>query len=48
MARCGRVCAGKTTLMDVLAGRKTIGTTTGDMRVDGFPVNQQTFARVCG
>jgi len=47
-ALMGASGAGKTTLMDVLAGRKTQGTITGDMRVDGHPVDQDTFARVCG
>eukprot|EP00878_Enallax_costatus_P036482 GHUV01040973.1.p1 GENE.GHUV01040973.1~~GHUV01040973.1.p1 ORF type:complete len:312 (+),score=73.72 GHUV01040973.1:315-1250(+) len=42
------VGAGKTTLMDVLAGRKTAGTITGDVWVGGYPKNQHTFARVCG
>ena len=40
--------AGKTTLMDVLAGRKTGGYIEGDIRVSGFPKNQETFARVSG
>lgn len=40
--------AGKTTLMDVLAGRKNMGTITGDISVGGFPKVQATFARVCG
>lgn len=40
--------AGKTTLMDVLAGRKTGGTTEGDIRVSGFVKQQQTFARISG
>lgn len=40
--------AGKTTLMDVLAGRKTTGTITGDMRVNGWPKVQATFARING
>ena len=34
--------------MDVLAGRKTGGTITGDIRVGGFPKEQHTFARVMG
>jgi hypothetical protein len=34
--------------MDVLAGRKTQGTITGEMRVDGHLVDQATFARICG
>jgi hypothetical protein len=34
--------------MDVLAGRKTGGTISGEVRVNGFPKNQRTFARVAG
>ncbi|KAH9312919.1 hypothetical protein KI387_027954, partial [Taxus chinensis] len=40
--------AGKTTLMDVLAGRKTGGYIEGDIRVSGFPKRQETFARISG
>ncbi|XP_024525813.1 ABC transporter G family member 31 [Selaginella moellendorffii] len=40
--------AGKTTLMDVLAGRKTGGYIQGDVRVSGFPKLQKTFARISG
>ncbi|KAK2994426.1 hypothetical protein RJ640_009653 [Escallonia rubra] len=40
--------AGKTTLMDVLAGRKTGGYIEGSITISGFPKNQQTFARVSG
>ncbi|OVA08561.1 ABC transporter-like [Macleaya cordata] len=40
--------AGKTTLMDVLAGRKTAGYIEGDIRISGFPRNQETFARISG
>ncbi|CAN6886391.1 unnamed protein product [Brassica oleracea] len=40
--------AGKTTLMDVLAGRKTGGYIEGDIRISGFPKRQETFARVSG
>lgn len=40
--------AGKTTLMDVLAGRKTGGYIEGEIRISGYPKNQQTFARVSG
>lgn len=40
--------AGKTTLMDVLAGRKTGGYIEGDVRVSGYPKVQSTFARVSG
>ncbi|KAL3696050.1 hypothetical protein R1sor_010126 [Riccia sorocarpa] len=40
--------AGKTTLMDVLAGRKTGGYIDGDIKVSGFRKRQETFARVSG
>ncbi|KAI3510433.1 hypothetical protein L1887_17421 [Cichorium endivia] len=40
--------AGKTTLMDVLAGRKTGGYIEGDIRISGFPKVQQTFTRISG
>lgn len=40
--------AGKTTLMDVLAGRKTGGYIEGDIRVSGYPKVQETFARISG
>lgn len=40
--------AGKTTLMDVLAGRKTGGTMEGVVKVGGFVKVQETFARVSG
>ncbi|VAI89880.1 hypothetical protein VPH35_130429 [Triticum aestivum] len=40
--------AGKTTLMDVLAGRKTGGYIEGDVRISGYPKNQATFARISG
>eukprot|EP00884_Botryococcus_braunii_P014151 jgi/Botrbrau1/22737/Bobra.0132s0074.2 len=40
--------AGKTTLMDVLAGRKTTGHTRGTIKVGGFPKEQNTFARISG
>lgn len=40
--------AGKTTLMDVLAGRKTGGYIEGDIRINGFPKRQETFARIAG
>ncbi|KAI3512248.1 hypothetical protein L1887_19561 [Cichorium endivia] len=40
--------AGKTTLMDVLAGRKTGGHISGQIFVSGYPKNQETFARVSG
>ncbi|KAI0493371.1 hypothetical protein KFK09_023487 [Dendrobium nobile] len=40
--------AGKTTLMDVLCGRKTSGVIEGDIRIEGYPKIQKTFARVSG
>ncbi|XVE68625.1 hypothetical protein DITRI_Ditri09bG0083600 [Diplodiscus trichospermus] len=40
--------AGKTTLMDVLAGRKTGGYIEGSISISGYPKNQETFARVSG
>ena len=40
--------AGKTTLMDVLSGRKTGGTIEGSIYISGYPKKQETFARVSG
>ncbi|KAK8988611.1 hypothetical protein V6N11_029994 [Hibiscus sabdariffa] len=40
--------AGKTTLMDVLAGRKTGGYIEGSIKISGFPKKQETFARISG
>ncbi|KAJ8542268.1 hypothetical protein K7X08_017134 [Anisodus acutangulus] len=40
--------AGKTTLMDVLAGRKTGGYTEGSIVISGYPKNQSTLARIYG
>lgn len=40
--------AGKTTLMDVLAGRKTGGYIEGEIYISGYPKKQETFARVSG
>ncbi|KAK4279547.1 hypothetical protein QN277_011313 [Acacia crassicarpa] len=40
--------AGKTTLMDVLAGRKTGGCIEGNINISGFPKNQATFSRISG
>jgi ABC-type multidrug transport system ATPase subunit len=48
MALMGGSGAGKTTLMDVIAGRKTVGRTTGDIFVNGKPKDQDTFSRMCG
>ncbi|XP_040380034.1 ABC transporter G family member 37-like isoform X2 [Oryza brachyantha] len=40
--------AGKTTLMDVLAGRKTGGYIEGTVHISGYPKKQETFSRVFG
>ncbi|XP_027084814.1 pleiotropic drug resistance protein 1-like [Coffea arabica] len=40
--------AGKTTLMDVLAGRKTGGYIEGTISISGYPKKQETFARIAG
>jgi ABC-type multidrug transport system ATPase subunit len=40
--------AGKTTLMDVLSGRKTCGYVEGDIRISGYPKKQETFVRISG
>nr|XP_051204058.1 ABC transporter G family member 48-like isoform X1 [Lolium perenne] len=40
--------AGKTTLMDVLAGRKTSGSVEGSITLSGYPKKQETFARISG
>ncbi|CAO2181116.1 unnamed protein product [Urochloa humidicola] len=40
--------AGKTTLMDVLAGRKTGGLIEGRITISGYPKNQETFTRISG
>ncbi|CAL5209123.1 unnamed protein product [Lathyrus oleraceus] len=47
-ALVGVTGAGKTTLMDVLAGRKTGGYIEGNISVSGYPKNQATFARISG
>ncbi|RAL51691.1 hypothetical protein DM860_010409 [Cuscuta australis] len=47
-ALVGVTGAGKTTLMDVLAGRKTTGYIEGSISISGYPKNQSTFARVSG
>ncbi|KAJ9565282.1 hypothetical protein OSB04_001248 [Centaurea solstitialis] len=47
-ALMGSSGAGKTTLMDVLAGRKTGGYIEGEINISGFPKEQSTFARVSG
>ncbi|XP_057500295.1 ABC transporter G family member 32-like [Actinidia eriantha] len=40
--------AGKTTLMDVLSGRKTGGIIEGNIIISGYPKKQETFARISG
>ncbi|XP_059660861.1 ABC transporter G family member 31 [Cornus florida] len=47
-ALVGSSGAGKTTLMDVLAGRKTGGYIEGDIRISGYPKVHRTFARISG
>eukprot|EP00891_Asterochloris_glomerata_P003325 jgi/Astpho2/3325/fgenesh1_pm.00054_%23_6_t len=42
------ICCGKTTLMDCLSGRKTAGHVQGEIRVNGHPKDQATFARISG
>ncbi|PHT68036.1 hypothetical protein T459_27523 [Capsicum annuum] len=38
--------AGKTTLMDVLDGRKIGGYVNGDIKISGYPKKQETFVRI--
>ncbi|XP_039051271.1 pleiotropic drug resistance protein 1-like isoform X2 [Hibiscus syriacus] len=40
--------AGKTTLMDILAGRKTGGYVEGMIKISGYLKKQETFARISG
>ncbi|EEF35086.1 ATP-binding cassette transporter, putative [Ricinus communis] len=47
-ALMGVTGAGKTTLMDVLAGRKTSGYTQGNTTISGYPKKQETFPRIAG
>ncbi|EEF48303.1 ATP-binding cassette transporter, putative [Ricinus communis] len=47
-ALMGASGAGKTTLMDVLAGRKTGGYIEGNITISGYPKKQETFARISG
>ncbi|XP_039684151.1 pleiotropic drug resistance protein 1 isoform X2 [Medicago truncatula] len=47
-ALMGVTGAGKTTLMDVLSGRKTGGYIGGNITISGYPKKQDTFARISG
>lgn len=47
-ALMGVTGSGKTTLMDVLAGRKTRGYITGNITISGYPKKQETFTRISG
>ncbi|KAJ4794728.1 ABC transporter G family member 39 [Rhynchospora pubera] len=47
-ALMGVTGAGKTTLMDVLAGRKTGGYIDGSISISGYPKKAETFARISG
>lgn len=38
--------AGKTTLMDVVCGRKTVGRTTGRLLANGRPIVKSSWSRV--
>ncbi|RZC48744.1 hypothetical protein C5167_017175 [Papaver somniferum] len=40
--------AGKTTLMDVLSGRKTGGIIEGNISIGGYPKSQETYSRISG
>lgn len=48
MALMGGSGAGKTTLMDVIAGRKTVGRITGEIFVNGKPKDQNSWSRMMG
>ena len=47
-ALMGSSGAGKTTLMDVIAGRKTAGRVSGDILVNGHRLESTSFARISG
>ncbi|KAL8547629.1 hypothetical protein ACS0TY_007090 [Phlomoides rotata] len=47
-ALMGVTGAGKTSLMDVLSGRKTSGNVEGIITISGYPKKQETFARIAG
>lgn len=40
--------AGKTTAMDVIAARKTVGYTTGDILINGHPMDKRAWSRNLG
>ncbi|WJX17921.1 hypothetical protein P8452_07779 [Trifolium repens] len=40
--------AGKTTLMDVLSGRRPGGYIGGNITISGYPEKKDSFARICG
>eukprot|EP00892_Ulva_mutabilis_P008760 jgi/Ulvmu1/6256/UM028_0114.1 len=40
--------AGKTTAMDVIAARKTVGRTSGDILINGYPMEQGSWSRNLG
>ncbi|CAJ2632858.1 unnamed protein product [Trifolium pratense] len=47
-ALMGATGAGKTTMMDVLSGRKTGGYIGGNITISGYPKNKESFATICG
>ncbi|CAK4186149.1 unnamed protein product [Aphanomyces euteiches] len=47
-ALMGSTGAGKTTLMDVIAGRKTAGKITGDILLNGYPATDLALQRCTG
>ncbi|OQR92244.1 ATP-binding Cassette (ABC) Superfamily [Achlya hypogyna] len=47
-ALMGSSGAGKTTLMDVIAGRKTAGTIAGELFVNGHPMDRSSFNNLMG
>ncbi|PIN13569.1 hypothetical protein CDL12_13804 [Handroanthus impetiginosus] len=47
-ALMGVTVAGKTTLMDVLSGRKMSSYISGTITISGYPKKQETFAHIAG
>eukprot|EP00403_Amphidinium_massartii_P008428 CAMPEP_0178426162 /NCGR_PEP_ID=MMETSP0689_2-20121128/29096_1 /TAXON_ID=160604 /ORGANISM="Amphidinium massartii, Strain CS-259" /LENGTH=1373 /DNA_ID=CAMNT_0020047847 /DNA_START=36 /DNA_END=4154 /DNA_ORIENTATION=+ len=47
-ALMGSSGAGKTTLLDVVAGRKTSGYTSGELYMNGHPLDRLSFSRISG